>query len=357
MFQNEMRLIFVIQFYVYCIVDFVYQTIMEKSQSISIEESVSEQLTEKKDKIAKTRSSIKLFFNICGIITVFLFIMKLRDTIFLDIFLAFSIVYMGYIMFISIFGVLRYIFHKPFDYYFSKLNETNLFFMGLLFFYISKDLGKFGDTLAIKAAHLSIYILDLLKVTSLILWYFQFFFLFPTLFLLTLHKVAIIWRIKAKKSPDNGQAKFMLNNAAPIELARKHEEFFDANPIKNNFLRVLNQLLWIVCVLFDATIGLVLWFLKYIFHIIFRMFSSVIENVRKILSKVFINLEKNQGKTIIIISRYSIIVSLTFILFLDKYNNLFSEPGGEIYEFICSVVIIPFVFSQILEIKESVNKT
>jgi hypothetical protein len=60
---------------------------------------------------------------------------------------------------------------------------------------------------------------------------------------------------------------------------------------------------------------------------------------------------RNQGEFIIIVSRFSIIVSLLLVNWMDRYLEILSEPGSKIYEFISGVIVIPLLITQIAELK------
>ena len=58
-------------------------------------------------------------------------------------------------------------------------------------------------------------------------------------------------------------------------------------------------------------------------------------------------------KRIVLLSRFSIVFSLTTLFFIDKYNKVLSNSGSEVYEFLCGVIIIPMVITQALEISRN----
>ena len=57
----------------------------------------------------------------------------------------------------------------------------------------------------------------------------------------------------------------------------------------------------------------------------------------------------NVERVIIIALRLSLIGSITFVI--NKYEEILSPKGSDVYEFLCSVVLIPIFITQLVEIK------
>ena len=73
----------------------------------------------------------------------------------------------------------------------------------------------------------------------------------------------------------------------------------------------------------------------------------------KVLDYLINLLRLNPGKAVILCSRFSLISSLIIVFVIDKYLKVFSCSGSQVYDFLCSVIIIPFLITQIMELKDA----
>lgn len=75
--------------------------------------------------------------------------------------------------------------------------------------------------------------------------------------------------------------------------------------------------------------------------------------MKRLINGLVNGLETNQGKNIMILSRVSLVFSLLCVYFVDKYQGVLSSLGSEIYEFLCSAILIPLFIAQLTELKEA----
>lgn len=262
-----------------------------------------------------------------------------------------SFLFCGIAFFMSVFDFIRYILLKPLDYNLTKEHEGSLWFIGLFacsvcHTLVEEDLGLWIEQ---KILLMKDYQADAIKMVVLIFWYFAIIFFTLTFLILFIHKMIIICNRFKKKSNN----KSIERNKKIVEKGRTNhisEEVWnkiEKIPRKKKWKRIFFCFLWII-VLVCETVKI---FIVAMVNMIKDLFIVIVIGLPRLLynqiKKIFNSLEQNQGKGIIVSSRLSLVGSLLIVYLIDKYQKIFSAEGSEVYEFFCSVIMIPFLITQI----------
>ena len=100
-------------------------------------------------------------------------------------------------------------------------------------------------------------------------------------------------------------------------------------------------------------IGIKKWYrticnFKLIRIILYLSIIFPINSMRTVIGKC---IQINVERVIIIALRLSLIGSLLITFVINKYEEILSPKGSDVYEFLCSVVLIPIFITQLVEIK------
>lgn len=306
------------------------------------------------DSAKKSREIVVIILYIISMFIIVYFTPKI--SVLYIAFMSISFFFMFFTMLFSLVEVFCYIFKKPYNYQLSKNIEGSLNITGILFLFTSNNLKELSNTFSKELTNSPAYVLDILKGTPLVLWYFMLYFLISTYIVLILNK-CFVFLSRTKLFNSKATSKFFaIRNPELIRLTSKFEHRFDINNYHSFNSKLLVHMLWLLIAIFDSTIGLIISIIWYLFIVLTTIIYTFLKSVLKVIKNLNLRLAENLGRTIIIISRYAIVLALISVIFLDKYETLFTDAGSEIFEFICSVVIIPFAISQIVEIRNYVVK-
>nr|WP_312579308.1 hypothetical protein [Sedimentibacter sp.] len=308
----------------------------------------------KKEKI-KLPDIIKILVLLAIVIPVFIIVLSHRVKpviyVFSVIALLMGVVVLPYAIWIFV----QYVFIKPFDYELTRYRESSLGLIGIIILFVyammlQEDISNYINKLMLNIEPI---FSDLLLMFFLTFWYFSLLFFTMSFSVLILHKVKVMIKIKIRpNNPINNSIKNEKNKKMYYLLSQAVEKI-EILPKTKIVKKISCNILWLLCVAIDTIIAFlitVIDILKELLSIIILVPQKIIYNGGKALLRA---LSKNQGKTIIIISRISLVVSLLLVYFIDKYKKVFSAPGSEIYEFLCSVIIIPFLITQLTDLKNA----
>ena len=137
-----------------------------------------------------------------------------------------------------------------------------------------------------------------------------------------------------------------------IEFVNKIEDKLNLLPKNKWVIKIILNIIWLASVILECLIIMLAWvldMLRAMSYVVFIVSPWILKNKLKSLISV---LEKNLGKGIILSSRISLVSSLLIVFLIDKYQKILSESGSEVYEFFCSVLIIPFLITQLSELRK-----
>ena len=216
--------------------------------------------------------------------------------------------------------------------------------MGLLAFMTFNKLSDENTICIIKlyAANWNAFILDSLKMSFLILWYFFVMFFSLVFLLLTLHNVVAF----CDKKKEHVKCKEWKYNE--LEIIFDSEKVWGKLEATQNYKKkILYGIIWILYCIWDSLKALVVSIIEIVRKVILAMVYVLLRSIEKVVNL----LKKDQSKVVIISSRISLISSLLIVYLIDKYEQVFSKSGSEVYGFLSSVIIIPFLISQISSLR------
>ena len=269
--------------------------------------------------------------------------------------LLLSFSYCGLVIGVAVFDFVKYIFLKPSNFKLTKEHEDTLWIIGLFTYFVCyaieiEGLGK--DVEHYLSAMLS-YQSDVVKVIMLIFWYFSIIFFTMTFLILFAHKLIIISKkyIKITNNKVSNQ-KQMKKKKEWNRISERIWNRIEKIPTAKKWKRYSYYLLWLLMLVVDIVIAYILVFIKVLKDLLWVVIIGIPRKLWKYMKHCLDMLEKEQGKVIIISSRIALVSSLIIVFCVDKYQRVFSAEGSEVYEFMCSVMLIPFLITQIGALKE-----
>lgn len=267
-----------------------------------------------------------------------------------------SFLYCGIAFLVAVFDFIRYVFLKSSDFKLTKEHEGSLWLIGLATYFVcyTIEVDGLGKWIEQRISLLANYQSDIVKILVLIFWYFSIIFFTISFFVLFVHKAIIIFKRFMKQS-NNRRGK---QNREKKEKERKRisEEIWimiEKTSRIHKWKKCFLVLLWIFCLIYEAVMVFVLAFIKMLKELLWIVVIGLPRKLWAHMKKILDLLEQDQGKGIIISSRTSLVASLLIVFLVDKYQGIFSESGSEVYEFLCSVIMIPFLITQLSTLKKN----
>jgi hypothetical protein len=245
---------------------------------------------------------------------------------------------------------IEYVFLKPLDFELTKYRESVLKFIAIIMMLVCREIAREERIMQIKhwLAGIKPEVADIFLMAGFTFWYFTVSFFISSFFILLLHKTVVLSNSRNNLKVRTTSDKHFKKLAWSFSLSQLVSKRIDALTQKEKWKKACYYILWLICLLADGVIvPLVLMIKDGTNAVLLGLQALVLPGFKKIC----LALGRNQGKSIIIISRLSLVGSLMFVYLMDKYMKLFSAQGSEVYEFICSVIIIPLLITQIIEIR------
>jgi len=264
----------------------------------------------------------------------------------IDIYKIASYMFFITISLYSLLVLIKFVYIKPLDFKFTPIRKSALKLLGFVMLLVCAAV--FSSTNQINSFLLDKkpIITDLLIMTLLTLWYFAVVFFSLSYMILALEGIHSFCKNlnKGKRFKINFKKKTTRNWPYFSEELNRKLDGIERGQILKKFGYYL---IWVLSVIVEA--------IALIFEYLFiRTGELLIFLGIKLFKKCYKWLDdiiKNLGKSIIIVFRGSLVCTLIFIFFIDKYQQILTTAGSEIYEFMCGVIIIPLIITQILEIK------
>ena len=260
------------------------------------------------------------------------------------------------IAFYNLWEFVRYVFSKSFEHTLTSQQENMLFLAGYFTFLISKWLFANLESLRLDLAlsSLPLFVEDFILMVGLTLWYFSISFFGITFLFLSFNKISICINEKRKgEKTIKKLCDFRLSNREGVAFYLKIDEKIKLIRKEKSIDRLrclFAKIAWVV-------IGPVIMGVEVLVNFMFNFFAICINIVVSDFGTGILKLEdlftKNQGRRIIVVSRFSLVFSLLVVFVIDKYCGVFSVYGSKIYEFVCSVILIPLFISQLTKLRET----
>lgn len=248
---------------------------------------------------------------------------------------------------------IKYILGTHDTYNLTERNENIFLLSGLLMVFIYIVMYPFSnsDPLNSIIAKMPLWIKDFILMVFLICWYFSPLFFSITYIILTLNKLTEFFKDRDIKI-NNKKKKISMGLKVPrihrIIKGLKNYSFFKGKYKGINYavffiLTIIESLLMGIDLIIDIIAQMCL---------MIKTFCTFLMNI--IIKSIHI-LRSDSGRIIAVLSRLSLIMSVLTVFVIDKYENVFSTAGSEIYEFLCSVLMIPFFITQLNKIRNKDN--
>lgn len=352
--SNILLTIYFVVFFVYSTVATLISPLLTNKKGVSEKSITANVSTNNPSRIQKISNILSPFLAVIILLVIFFaaFIYKIKAVIWLILFLgyAFPLCILPY----AIVSFIYSIFVKPFKSSSTKVNQVDINFIGLMCLFFCATFQK-TDIHELSNQYPILNFLplqDFLQFVGLFIWFFSMFFFIPTFGILTLINLKNCFTKESKSFPNKlplqyTEGSLNFHNLLEEKLI-KNESLLTS---KKYFLAIYYMiiLVWSILKSFILLGEIILDLIRKIFFIIV---NSIFWGILKIKEKI----NSFSEKTIIILSQISLIASLGAIFAIDKYQNIFSDVGSEIYEFICSVLLIPFLITKFEKIKGYLKK-
>lgn len=241
------------------------------------------------------------------------------------------------IMLYTIIEFVKYIFLRNDNYKFDDGQEHIFAFTALICFLAC----SFIERISINNDYfISVIMQDFVKMLTCSYWYSCVIF-FPTSLLLIIgYKRLQYKRESAIKEKPEG---LCIND---LKLKRLKAKSNDESTCDRYSLKC------IICKLYDSLLSCTIdgmeAAIKIVLVSISIPYTVVVKTKKWIERKMIADLSKN----LIICSRFSLVAGLMIVFVIDKYYSLFSDAGSSVFEFSCSVIIIPLLITQLAALRE-----
>lgn len=349
---NFLLLIFFGTFCFYAIIYVLSSFLAVKDETL---ERANTELTEPKK--WRLKSIVQLIELLICIVGLFYFVLKyqIKFVIFGFIIIVFAwwVVLIPY----TIGDFIHYIFMKPFEYKLTKEKENTLVLVGFLTLFVCSLMisPTIKSTFESVGFEVPLSVKDIFLMVGLTFWYFAICFFSFAFIILGLHKLIISIKAKTKNSTKTmPKEKSWQLNANIIRIYRRivGEKIVLLHPdrIGRRIGYLISKTLWIII---EPVMIIVEVLVECLWKLLFLIFKGSFVVICMYMKRLINGLETNQGKNIMILSRVSLVFSLLCVYFVDKYQGVLSSSGSEIYEFLCSVILIPLFIAQLTELKEA----
>lgn len=264
-------------------------------------------------------------------------------------------IFCGLALMASVAEFIQFIFLNPYEYHLTKEKEDTIWLTGFLAYAVCCVLVKeeTGRQIVQHIADWEAYWKDIVNMILLIFWYFSVIFFSLCFWFISLQKIILIIKYKAGlRDCHIGNPKKLKPSCVKIEFTNKIQVKLNSLPKNKWVTKTILNIIWLISVVLECLVLILVWLLdmfRAMMYIIFKIIPMILINKLKSFSHL---LEKDLGKGIIFSSRISLVSSLLIVFLIDKYQKILSESGSEVYEFFCSVLIIPFLITQLSELRK-----
>lgn len=201
------------------------------------------------------------------------------------------------------------------------------------------------------------WIINAKVVVVLIFWYFSILFFTAAFFMLFINKTLRIYRNLTKEVRNKSRNKHKETNGRN-ERERLSEKIWAWNEKKQHargWRKVLLYFGWFICLILETLKEFILALMRVIKDLLRLLFIGFPKWLLVQVKKLLDLLEQDLGKAIIISSRISLVGALLIVYLVDKYQKVLSAEGSDVYEFLCSVIMIPFLITQLSALRRAEN--
>lgn len=281
-------------------------------------------------------------------------ILKFRITIAVNLLIVVGILMMTIAFFASTIDIISFVFLKPYKAELTEKIESSFLFFSIVCYFAFEGMLEENMFTAVGRYLISDnqFLSDLIRMLALSMWFFVTIFIVMVLFMIAIKNYIIIFekwsnRSEKTKTIKDSEYKELEISFWSNGVLEKIQEL----PRRCWIRRFLFCCLWLLCAVIDGAKNIVVTFCELVHKLLYIIFKVPKAACGKVLGYINSFSRKNHGRIIVVGSRVALISSLVIVFLLDKYKGIFSESGSNVYEFMCSVIIIPFLITQIDNLK------
>lgn len=250
----------------------------------------------------------------------------------------------------SIINTIRFIFGKKYIIKISEYDERSIILLSGILIYISSN--YYNETISAYLVFLnqqSTLICDILITISIL----------GLLFLFTFFTCAISFFALQRT------CKLILRLFPTIHYKYKMINYDDNKAIfqMKRTIKALKggiQIKYIHIIIFYFIIDFILGILDFILELLKQVFFPLCNIIIMLGSVIICGIIKisnaNNGTTIVVASRISIIGAFIILYIYNSYYPVLSQIGTDVFRFVSSVIIIPILITQIIDIRTNVQQ-
>ena len=261
----------------------------------------------------------------------------------------------SYIFFFIVFSYsltefIRSIFINPSRFILVPANEKIMGFIGVVSYLICSGISR-GTAIQLVPQFLlsSPFSKDIIYFILIISWYSFVLFFDSALIILTLHHIVI--KIPFLAKPHNFTSPLRYNESI-LNFCAVIDKWLISLPrvtLKQKFTCAIYKKIWfllkIPAIVFEVIINSIYMILSLSLTVLAKTFSLFIRKTNHAL-------RTPPEKTILVLSRLSFVLSFIIVYIIDRYQEIFSPSGSDVYEFTCSVILIPFLITELSKIRK-----
>ena len=292
---------------------------------------------------------VQAVFSIILFFVLFLFLVGPFLTHYFWLTLILSYIFFLVLLSFAISNLLRSVYFNPSSFKIMPENENIIGVVGFFLYLLCNELPQILESDFIVHCTIKYPLLsDFIYFLGIVGWYYSILF-FSSVFILIFSYHICSYIFKERKPKEFQQLFNCDENKINI---RSYIENFAIQWLTLHNHKLIHRIykkLWPILVVFFITIDA---FLNAFYQFIWLIINGSLYLLTSLKISIFTALLHSPERKIIFLSRSLFAFSLLIVYTIDHYQGIFSPAGSEMYEFICSVVLIPFLITELSKIRK-----
>jgi hypothetical protein len=318
-------------------------------------------ISESKTTHAKyVRAIIKVILLIGFVIIMTYLIAKTTITPLIMLYRSYAFLLFVLMAIIALGEVFKLVTKKPYAFELSEMQESAVYLLGLSALALIKFVNENAKPDKIILAFPTAYpvLIDAIYAILQVSMFLVLYFFSLTFLLLIIRALVKIYRklslrkrvlkFKTKKSHSNLENLFWRSDEVELKI--------ELNLDAKRWIKLRLYFQWFTILLFDVSIGAVLFFLHKMWKLTIILFQVIVSKMIIVLKSIA-DIENYLGRIVVYLSRLSIVLSFITVLVQEAYFPTLTDQGSMVFQFVCSVIIIPIAMQQFMEIRMHSTKT
>ena len=294
-------------------------------------------------------SVVQAVFSLILLFVIFRFLIGPFLTHYFWLTLILSYIFFLVLLSFAISNLLRLVYFNPSSFKIMSENENIIGLVGFFLYLLCNELPQILESDFIVHYTMKYPLLsDSIYFFGIVGWYYSILF-FGSVFILIPSYHICSYIFKGKKPKEFQQLFNYDENKINI---RSYIDNVAMQWLTLHNYKIIHHIckkLWPILVVFLITVDA---FLNVIYQFIWFIINGSLYLLTSLKTSICTALLHSPEQKIIFLSRSLFAVSLLIVYTIDHYQGIFSPAGSEMYEFICSVVLIPFLITELSKIRK-----